>query len=453
VINPWLGMALIVAALGGLIGAMRLYQRVASPHPELTRKLVHIGMGLVVLWLPWLFDDVWPVLVLAGVSVAGLLLVRVVGALKRAVGGVLGGVGRSSFGELYYPLAMAALFVLYKLEHETPDDRRVMLYCIPVLLLALADAAAALVGVRYGLTRYHTAEGLKSAEGSVAFFTCAFLLVHVPLLLWTDLGRVETVLVALLLAWLATLFEAVAWAGLDNLVLPLASFLLLRLYMQMSIADLLLRLAETAVLLGILLLYVWRTTLRGNAVLGAFLVGYACWALQGWPWVLPPLLLFLTYSLLSRRLPVSARRVHNVHGVTSVCAAGLVWLFLAHILGIPEFYYPFTLSFAAQLGIIGVASLKYDYPEMGPALALGLSTGIAWLLLFVPYLLVAGLVVKTWSMVPVLAAFPVMAAAALVFYGLQPNICDCPTDTARWVRQGMCGAGASLLGLLPLYII
>jgi phytol kinase len=327
-----------------------------------------------------------------------------------------------------------------------------MLFCIPLLLLGLADAAAALVGIRYGLTQYHTSEGLKSAEGSVAFFACAFLIVHLPLLLCTDVDRVESVLIAVLLAWLATLFEAVAWGGLDNLVLPLASFLLLRMYLPMTVTDLLWRLSETGALLLILLLYVWRTTLRGNAVLGAFLVGYGCWALEGWPWVLPPLVLFLSYSLLSRRIPVTARRIHDVHGVTSVAAGGLIWLFLARILESPEFYYLFTLAFAAQLAIIGVASLKYDYPQMSTPAVLGLSTITAWLLVFVPYMIVAGLVSPHWSMVAVVAAFPLMAVAALVFYGTQPNIGNCPTDTPRWVRQGLCGAGASVLGLLPLYL-
>jgi hypothetical protein len=35
-------------------------------------------------------------------------------------------------------------------------DLRVLLYCIPLLLLTLADAAAALVGVNYGSLRYDT---------------------------------------------------------------------------------------------------------------------------------------------------------------------------------------------------------------------------------------------------------------------------------------------------------
>jgi NAD(P)-dependent dehydrogenase (short-subunit alcohol dehydrogenase family) len=39
------------------------------------------------------------------------------------------------------------------------------------LLLALADAAAALVGSRYGSWHYTTSDGKKSTEGSFAFFS------------------------------------------------------------------------------------------------------------------------------------------------------------------------------------------------------------------------------------------------------------------------------------------
>ena len=70
--------------------------------------------------------------------------------------------------------------------------------------------------------------------------------VHVPLLLGSDTGRTETLLIAVLLALVAMLFEAIAWAGLDNLVLPLVGHLLLRIYLGLTVADLEMRLAVTA---------------------------------------------------------------------------------------------------------------------------------------------------------------------------------------------------------------
>ncbi len=327
-IPPPLAMAGVLAVLGGLVGGLRLAQRFLDIHPELTRKLVHVCMGLVTLTFPWVFDETWPVTTLAVLAVAALLALRLVGALRERFGSVLGGVGRVSLGEVYFPTAVAVLFWLYRREPRDPPERALVLYCVPLLLLTLADAVAALIGLAYGRHKYATADGFKSFEGSTAFFTCAFFCVHVPLLLGTDTGRAESLLIAVLLAWLATLFESIAWNGLDNLALPLVSFLILRMDLGLSVEDLMMRLGVTAALTALLLLYQPRTTLAGSAVAGAFLVGYIAWTLGGWPWVLAPLMVFLSYTLLSPWVPANRRRIHNIHAVVAVASGGMTWLLL-----------------------------------------------------------------------------------------------------------------------------
>jgi phytol kinase len=449
--NPWLGIALVLGALGALLGGLRLYQKWGSPHPELVRKLLHVGMGLTTVSFPWLFDRSWPVLLLAVLSLGGMVALRTVKGLRGTVGHVVSGVDRFSLGDVYFPLAVAILFLLYLYEEGVASEYRVVLYCIPLLLLTLADAVAALVGVNYGRWRYPTADGMKSTEGSVAFFLCAFFCVHLPLLLGTDTGRAQTLLIAVLLAWLAMLFEAIAWAGLDNLALPLVAHLLLRIYLGLSVEALTMRLVVTAGLMAFVVVYRTRTTLQGSAVLGACLVGYISWALGGWRWLLAPLILFLAYTVLSPRTEVNSRRIHNIHAVICVSAAGLVWLFLYRILDRSEFFffYLFTLAFAAQLAIIAVARLGYDYPGLSGAALLGVCVLQGWVFLFVPYL------VLEWSSPPCLlctvAALPGVALAAAGFYLTQPGVRDCPLDTPRWLRQAAHGALGSAVGLVPLY--
>jgi phytol kinase len=455
-ISPWLGIAVVLLALGGLMGGLRLYQRLAQPHPEVVRKFLHVGMGLVTLSFPWLFDQAWPVILLAVLSIVLLASLRLVGALKESLGSVVSGVARASLGEIYFPLAVSVLFVLFLQQREMAFERRAVLYCIPVLLLTLADAAAALVGVRYGRWCYATEDGVKSAEGSVAFFTCAFFCTHVPLLLFTDTGRAETLLISLLLAWLAMMFEAVAWHGLDNLVLPLVSYLLLTIYLDMPVVLLAQRVVITAALLVFLYIYRSQSTLLGSALFGAFLIGYISLALGGWRWLLPPLVLFLTYTLLSPKTEMNTRRIHNVHAVLCVASAGLIWLFLARIFDRPEFLFPYTLAFAAHLAIIGIARLRFDYPNMPTGTLLAVCVGKGWLLLFAPYLLAEVFTeggITAGQLVCVLLALPAVALAAAGFYFTQPEIHDCPTDTPRWLRQALHAALGSVVGLIPLYLI
>jgi dolichol kinase len=208
--NPWLGIFAVLAFLGALIGALVFFR--GRLGPELSRKAVHVGMGLVCLSFPWIFRESWPVIVLAALAIIGLATVRVIPFLRKDVGAVLGGVERESLGEFYFPLAVAAVFLL--------AGGDALLYMIPILTLAVADSVGALVGVRYGFARYRTDEGLKSAEGSVAFFIAAFLSCHVPLILFSQTGRAETLLIGLTTGFVVMLLEAISWRGQDNLIIP-----------------------------------------------------------------------------------------------------------------------------------------------------------------------------------------------------------------------------------------
>ncbi|MGE0128396.1 MAG: diacylglycerol/polyprenol kinase family protein [Blastocatellales bacterium] len=224
--HPLIGMSLVIAIFGALLATLRWYQRRREPHPEIARKLMHLAMGLVTLGLPWMFAESWPVLTLAALIVALLAALRVSHRLRQSLGRVLCGVERRSLGEIYFAAAAAILFALAK------DDA--ILFCVPMLILTLADAAGALIGLRYGSRRYPTPDGEKSLEGSIAFFITAFLSAQVPLLSLTNVGRVETLLIAATLGLLLTIVEAMAWRGLDNLFIPLVGFVMLNSFLMMD---------------------------------------------------------------------------------------------------------------------------------------------------------------------------------------------------------------------------
>ena len=114
-------------------------------------------------------------------------------------------VERKSRGVEYYPLAVALTFFL--------TQGRPWLYLAALLVLAIGDASAALVGSRYGRIRYEVEQSEKSLEGSAVFLLVAFLAIHLPMLLMTDLPRPICVLAALLVAILVTGFEAISLEG------------------------------------------------------------------------------------------------------------------------------------------------------------------------------------------------------------------------------------------------
>jgi len=246
-VNPWLGMSLVVIAFAVLMVGLRAYRRSRCKDPELVRKLLHIGMGLVTLALPWLFATTWPVLVLTVGFILFLMALRVSQPLQRLLGGVIDGVTRESIGEIYFPLAVGLLFLLSAGDPLT--------FCTPMLILALADAAAALIGKRYGTLRYATPGGEKSIEGSVAFLTVAFLSTHITLLLFTDTGSPESLVIALTLALLVMLLEAIGWRGLDNLFIPLGAFVLLKTFLNLNATTLVAHLGTALLLVTLALAF------------------------------------------------------------------------------------------------------------------------------------------------------------------------------------------------------
>jgi len=101
-----------------------------------------------------------------------------------------------------------------------------------IIPLAYGDAAASLVGQKFGRHTY-SIFGKKSIEGSIAMFIVCFVGLSVSFLFFSyfyTLPAVPFVLSALVVAGLATALEAITPKGLDNIVVPLCSavvFLLL----------------------------------------------------------------------------------------------------------------------------------------------------------------------------------------------------------------------------------
>lgn len=446
-LSPWLGIALVPLLLGGLILGMKSLAARYAVHPEMSRKLVHIVMGLVTLSFPWLFAEAWPVLLLSILAIAALAALRFLPALQGRFGQVLHGVERKSWGEIYFPLAVALLFLL--------ADGRQLFYVIPLLTLTLADAVAALVGVRYGEHRYATSEGSKSAEGSLAFFVVAFLSAYVPLLLLSPSGRSEALLISLVLGILVMLFEAIAVGGLDNLFIPLGCYALLRRYLELGTDELIFRLG--AICLLALLVFCWRrhTTLKESGLLAAALVGYMNWVVGGWQWLAVSLVLLLTYTRLWSGGAERCRPVKTVRAVVAVAAPGLLWLLAAVESGDEGYLFPFILVHAAHLVMIGMIQLGCVQPAQPNWPRLRQASFRSWLV-FLPTFFLAGMATAhSWIMAGLVAAgvsLLLLVVAGSIQQRLAERYGTEDTGYAHWFRRGGLALAVSLAGwglLLP----
>ena len=317
-LHPVIASLLVLAALHAVVISAKVGSKRWNWHPELPRKLIHIGTGLVCLAFPWLFQNPLPVQVLCGLTIAALIAVRTVPRLRDSVGTTLHDVPRRSVGDLAFPAAVGTVFTL---AHDQPVH-----YVIPVLLLTIADAAGALAGLHYGKTRYSTTEGFKSVEGSLSFVFLAFLCVHLPLLLGTGTGRLECVLIALILALLTMMAEAISTHGNDNFTIPVGGFFLLEIFLDLPTEFLAWRLVVLVLLLSLVTAARRWSTLRGSALLAAVFLGYGCFALGDWRFVLPPAALFLSHLITTHRLGIASHLAHGVEAIGSLGISAFLWL-------------------------------------------------------------------------------------------------------------------------------
>jgi len=144
--------------------------------------------------------------------------------LRRGFGGVLHGVRSASGGEFYFVAGVLLAYLLCAGE--------LAYYCVAIVVMSLADAAAALVGRAWGRRRYRDGETRKSLEGSAAFVAVAFASAAAVLAGLTSQPPATIFEAALAVALVATLLEASGSAGADNLLVPVGVVVALRLLLD-----------------------------------------------------------------------------------------------------------------------------------------------------------------------------------------------------------------------------
>ncbi len=350
------GALIITAFFLALLIAAELWARLGHPKPEWTRKLVHLGGGLIGLALPWLIESPFVVFILTASLSAGFLLGAKTKLLKS-----LHGVERKSRGSEYYPLAIWLVFVL--------ASDRPWLYLSAVLVLAVADAFAALIGSRYGKHRYEVEDEYKSVEGSMVFFCIAFLALFLPMLLMTDLPPAVCVLSALMVAVLVTIFEAVSLRGTDNLFVPIAVVFVLQKITTKPLEHIAM---QNAALLGIVALVLliarhieWFNT---GGALAVTLFLFAAWSLgPRFTYVIPAFIglaaLAIARVILNAR---GERRRFKVRAVTRTLIVPFLFLLAANITSQFDAFYA---SYIAACGAVLAFSLAGE--RMIPAAVIG----------------------------------------------------------------------------------
>lgn len=220
---PYLSASLLLLALGflALFGTAELLYHRFGVRAEWTRKIVHAGTGLITLLFPLVLESHWQVLLLCGSFLVLLLASSKFGWLPS-----INRIDRKSYGSLLYPVIVYLSFLVYAV-----SGKGLILFYMPILILAICDPVAALVGKRFPWGVYHPCGSRKTLSGSLAFLVsasvvCLALLYGFEPLRPTLVNRPGAVA---LVPVVATICEALSVRGTDNFTVPAGAVIVLQL--------------------------------------------------------------------------------------------------------------------------------------------------------------------------------------------------------------------------------
>ncbi len=204
-------IAAVAVYLGGIVLISELLSRFWAVDGEITRKVVHIGTGNVILLAWWLQIPAW-----VGICCSVLASIVTLISYKLPILPGVNSIGRKSFGTFFYAVSMGIL-VWYFWGINQPQYA-----AIGILTMSYGDGMAALIGQRFGKHPYKIGGIIKSWEGSLTMLVISYFICHVILTL--TLGSSwQNLLISILLAISATGLESLSWWGIDNLTVPVGS--------------------------------------------------------------------------------------------------------------------------------------------------------------------------------------------------------------------------------------
>lgn len=287
--TDWFGFIAFFVSLFVLIGLAEQLRRYFGWPAEVTRKFVHIVTGLLIFFTPYFFVSSFPLIILAVV----FTVINYLGLRLEMFKG-MHGTRRLTFGTVFYPISFLILILFFWPAHK-------FIMQISILILAVADALAAIVGENVETPhRFYLSSEVKSLEGSLAMAGASFLIVFFGLQFFTGLNVIILVWIALITGLIATAAEALSFSGSDNISSPLSAAFVLHFMLTHGTPENIRFSMGVSLAFLVAMISVRLRFLQNSGAVATFLLGSLIFGVGGWSWGIPILVFFASSSILSK---------------------------------------------------------------------------------------------------------------------------------------------------------
>jgi phytol kinase len=208
-----------MAAFLGLFASAELIYLFGKVKAGITRKIVHVGSGLITLLFPFYLTSHWSALFLSASFFALLLL-----SMKFNFLNSINGVERKTWGSLLYPCSVYLSFFSY----VTQDNP--LYFFLPMLILAFSDTVAEILGKKLNWKPFLVFNHRKTIGGSLGFFFTTLIISFLLINYFTSFTLSQILIFSIIISLFTTFSEAISPKGIDNISVPSVALITLFLF-------------------------------------------------------------------------------------------------------------------------------------------------------------------------------------------------------------------------------
>ncbi len=290
----WLSLFLLALFIFLVILISEIIRKKLNWSQEITRKIVHVSVGIPMLLTLILLETAFPLILISTFfTIFNYIAVR-----KNLFPAMH--IDRYNLGTVYYPLSFLILVIIFW------SISKIFIFAA-VMVMAFGDGAAAIAGRCVNNPhQYKLIHDQKSLEGTLVMFLVSTICIFLTFIFYPSLisiwshGLAKLLLFAVLTAIISTAAEALGHRGNDNLLVPLTTSIVL-FYLLHATNDQVFQFVLGMILGAVVsVVSIKFNFLSPSGSVATFILASIIFGFGGWSWAIPILAFFILSSLLSK---------------------------------------------------------------------------------------------------------------------------------------------------------